>query len=343
MPRKELEKTESCTSTTSIPFSHRLVLLLLPSTCTGRICSRGEQQQQGPEAAAAAAGTRSTGRAVAASTPAMTTAETARPTMPTAPSSIADDFDSDSDSLQGTTAVVKGNAVGIDSKSRLGQTTTTPDPATKDDGGDLPSATTAMDVDFHSNLSPAQPTIVAASGTAANTDFDSYAFSVQTAGVVVTGTAAVVDFDSDSSPAKPPVVVATGTAADVDFDSDSSAATPVPAAAADTVGVNFDSDSQPPAEANGAADNGGVEELLRLASEVDEEGERGISSTTSCPANRSSVHDPGPKPLQQGGHAEPGSGDAVAASPHKRRRCGIVCLGGTASDLGFCASSLSQR
>lgn len=268
------------------------------------------------------------------------------------------------------------NGVDFNSNSRLGQETTVPVLAREDDvehllpAPEAPPGTTAMDVDFDSDMHPAQAAVAAATGTDAKVEIDSGYSPAQTAATAANGTAADIDFDSDSFPTQPAVTVATGTAADVDFDSDSSVATPVTAPATNVGGVSFDSESQLPTGENGADNSRGVEELLRLASEVEEEGQGGISGTrVAPPTNSSSVHRTGSEPLQQG-RAEPGDksrcivipappGDnterhtvkskcGLQASPNsdraqKRRRCGTVYLGAAASDRGFCASSLSQR
>ena len=356
-------------------FYHAYVL---SSFCNSRQLQQQQQQQQqqGVENEAVATGTTGTASAIAAptSTAKMTTAvETARTTVPTAPFSIADDFDSDSDSPQNTTVVARGSDVDFDPKPRLGETTTAPVPATEDDLNHLLPApgttpgTTAMDVDFDSDTSPNQTT-VAATVTAANVDFDSCRSPAQTAAMTTAGTTADIDFDSDASPAKLAVTVATGTAADVDFDSDSSVETPGSAAVANVVGVSFDSEPLPPTVSSGV-DNNQAEELLRLASEVEEEGEGVVNSTsTGLPADNSDTHPKIPEPLRQGipeaevqtrcfppaaagdhtGRHPVESGQksdeaCVASSAKKRRRCGTVYLGGSASERGFCASSLSQR
>lgn len=279
-----------------------------------------------------------------------TSAKTTAPTISTIPSSIADDFDSDSEYAPGITiAVAEGSGIGVDSKSHLGEAAMVPVLAKHDDG-------------FDARFPPALETVPVTTAIDVNSDLDSAParFSV----VASTGTAADVDFDSDSSPELPAVMPATGSAADIDFDSDSSAERPVPVAAAGVIRVDFDLDSQAPTEERGANNNGQVEELLRLASEV-EEGEEGATSSTSTslPTTNSRVRTTRSDPLQQGGQetgdengdflpavnttlglqASTHNGEAVASSARKRRRCGIVCLGGATEDKGFCASSLSQR
>lgn len=274
---------------------------------------------------------------------AMTAAtKTAHPAELCLPTPLDTDFDSDSESLGVAAAVPEPVGVGFDSESPLGR--------------NVPPALGAKD------------------GNA----FDS-ACNPEAAEMIPAATAADIDFDSDSPPARTEEVVAAAafTAADIDFDdSDSSVATPIHAAAGLSASAdpsspadvpNSDLDPRAPTADSDRIIRGGADELLRLASDLQDGTGDPITTDrqtdSSSAAQKKSVSEwsqqgqqhsaeieryptapvgtvEDPTSVSQGKTCSAGGGEAAA---HKRRRCGTVYLGGVATDRGYCASSLSQR